>query len=352
MFDYQTLPLFDGHNDLLSRLAAGKCSLSEVKNGYSSGHIDLPRARKGGFAGGFFAIFVEENSENLSDILAEMQNPPYHLVMPAKLDQEAALPLARQQLAEYHRLCQAGLITPCTDIKTLQETLFAPDTLASVLHMEGVEAIDRGFRVLEELYQAGLRSLSLTWSRNNDFASGAPFAFPSSPDHGAGLTDLGRALVKSCNEMGIMLDVSHLNEKGFDDLAQCSSKPIVATHSNAHAMTPHARNLTNRQLGTIRDSDGLVGLNFATAMLRADGKMSADTDYTPLLRHLDYLLEYLGENRVAFGSDFDGATIPNAIKDCAGIAKLRSVLVAHGYGQELLEKLFYQNWLRILRQIL
>ncbi len=197
-----------------------------------------------------------------------------------------------------------------------------------------------------------MRSLSLTWSRDNDFASGAPFAYPAQPDHGGGLTDLGIALVKTCNQMGIMLDVAHLNEKGFDDLTKHSNKPIVATHSNAHALTPHARNLTNRQLDIIRDSDGLVGVNFATAMLREDGKMCAETDFTPLLRHLEYLLEYLGENRVALGSDFDGATIPEAIKDCAGIADLRFILRQSGYSEELLEKLFYQNWLRILQHSL
>ena len=348
----QTPPLFDGHNDLLSRLAAEKCSLTDIQNGYDSGHIDLPRARQGGFGGGFFAIFTEGCAEKITDALTAMQRPPYHLPMPPKLAQAEALPLAIRQLAEFQRLARAGLVTPCTDVQTLEAAIGNPETLAAVLHMEGVEAIDRDFHALEVFYQAGLRSLSLTWSRNNEFASGAPFAFPSSPDHGAGLTAAGIALVKMCNQIGIMLDVSHLNEKGFDDLARYSSKPIVATHSNAHFLTPHARNLTNRQLDIILESDGLVGVNFATAMLREDGKMSAETGFDPLLRHLDYLLEYLGEDRVAFGSDFDGATIPHVIKDCGGIADLRAVLRQSGYNDMLLVKLFYQNWVRILRGIL
>ena len=344
-------PLFDGHNDLLSRLVAGKCRQSDILHGYSDGHVDLPRAQKGGFGGGFFAIFTEDPEEEVANVLTAMQNPPYHLPMPSPLPHRESLPQAMQQLEEFQNLARAGVITLCTNSEDLETYLFAPDTLAAVLHIEGIEAIDRDFRSLEVFYQAGLRSLSLTWSRDNDFASGAPFAFPSSPDHGEGLSDLGIALVKACDQMGIMLDVAHLNEKGFDDLARYSTNPIVATHSNAHALTPHARNLTNRQLDIIRDSDGLIGVNFATAMLRPDGKMSPETDFTPLLAHLEYLLEYVGENRVAFGSDFDGATIPNVIKDCAGVEDLRQKLKAEGYNEELLAKIFYQNWTRILRQV-
>ncbi|NQY82603.1 MAG: membrane dipeptidase, partial [Alphaproteobacteria bacterium] len=205
------------------------------------------------------------------------------------------------------------------------------------------------FHTLEVFYAAGLRSLGLTWSRHNRFGFGVPFAYPATPDFGGSLSDLGKVLVQACDTLGIMLDVSHLNEKGFDDLARLSHKPIVATHSNSHALTPHARNLTDRQLDIIRDSDGLVGLNFATAMLRPDGCMNPKTDFDPVLRHLDYLLEYLGEDRVGFGSDFDGTTIPNVIGDCAGVLHLSDILLQHGIGGTLLLKLYHQNWLRILR---
>ena len=118
----------------------------------------------------FFAIFVEDDRANMAHTLARMKEPPYHLPLPEKVAQKTALPLAMRQFSEYSRLAHAGLITPCRTIAALKHALFASDTLACVLHMEGVEAIDRDFHVLEVFYQAGLRSLSLTWSRNNDFA--------------------------------------------------------------------------------------------------------------------------------------------------------------------------------------
>jgi membrane dipeptidase len=132
--------------------------------------------------------------------------------------------------------------------------------------------------MLDLLYAAGLRSLGIVWSRPNAFGHGVPFKFPSSPDTGPGLTEAGRELVRACNERRILIDLSHLNEKGFWDVAGLSTAPLVATHSNAHSVCPHARNLTDRQLDAIRESGGMVGLNFATAFLRPDGSMNADTD--------------------------------------------------------------------------
>jgi membrane dipeptidase len=148
-----------------------------------------------------------------------------------------------------------------------------------------------------------------------------------------------------------MLDVSHLNEAGFDDVAALTDAPIVATHSNAWAVCPHARNLTDRQLDAIRESDGMVGINFAAAFLRPDGRMDADVPLDIMMRHLDHLIGRLGEDRVGFGSDFDGATIPQEIADCAGLPALRQAMINHGIGGELMEKLCHRNWMRVLDKI-
>src|SRR5690606_476421 len=120
-------------------------------------------------------------------------------------------------------------------------------------------------------------SLGPVWSRDNAFAHGVPFAYPSSPDTGPGLTDAGKELVRACNRMGILIDLSHMTEKGFFDVARVSDQPLVATHSNVHAITPSARNLTDRQLDAVRDSKGVVGLNYAVSFLREDGQERADT---------------------------------------------------------------------------
>ena len=188
------------------------------------------------------------------------------------------------------------------------------------------------------------------WSRPNAFGEGVPFQFPRSPDTGPGLTAAGKALVKACNQLGIMLDLSHLNEKGFWDVAKISTAPLVATHSNAHALCASTRNLTDKQLAAIKESDGMVGLNFAVSFLREDGTDNPDTPLETMVRHVDYLVERVGIDRVGFGSDFDGATIPQEIGDVAGLQKLINALRKSGYAEASLRKIAHENWLRVLRK--
>ena len=164
-----------------------------------------------------------------------------------------------------------GRLRVCRNAGDIDSSL-ADGALAAVLHIEGAECIDADFELLDVLYQAGLRSLGPVWSRPNIFGHGVPFRLPSSPDTGPGLTDLGKALIGACNALRIMIDLSHLNERGFWDVAAISKAPLVASHSNAHAISPHSRNLTDRQLAAIRETGGLVGVNFATAFLRPDGR--------------------------------------------------------------------------------
>ena len=224
----------------------------------------------------------------------------------------------------------------------------AEGKFAAVLHMEGCEAISAGLDELEVFYAAGLRSLGPVWSRNNIFGHGVPFAYPKSPDTGPGLTNAGRALIRECNRFGILIDLSHITEQGFWDVAEISDQPLIASHSNAHALTPVARNLTDRPLDAIRERNGLVGLNLAVAMLRPDGRDKADTPLSDMIRHVDYLVGRLGVEGVALGSDFDGALIPRAIGSAAGLQNLVTALRGAGYSEEDLAKICRENWLRVL----
>ena len=156
--------------------------------------------------------------------------------------------------------------------------------------------------------------------------------------------------MRACNEKRILVDLSHITEKGFWDVAALSTAPLVATHSNVHAPTQAPRNLTADQLRAIRDSDGMVGLNFAAGFLRADGQMRADTPIDDMVRHLDGLIEALGETRVGMGSDFDGALVPADIGDASGLPRLFEALERHGYDAPLLEKLAHGNWLSLLER--
>ena len=199
---------------------------------------------------------------------------------------------------------------------------FETGVLAAILHFEGAEAIDTDLDALEVFYRAGLRSLGIVWSRPNAFGHGVPFRFPSSPDTGPGLTDAGFRLVDGCNELGILLDLSHLNERGFWDVAQRTAAPLVVTHAAAHAICPSSRNLTDYQLDAIRESDGMVGLNFEVSAVRPDSYDEPDTPLAVLVRQIDYLVERMGIDHVGFGSDFDGATMPREIGDISGVPKL------------------------------
>ena len=220
---------------------------------------------------------------------------------------------------------------------------------AILLHIEGAEAIGPDLSELSDLYKQGLRSLGPVWSRPNIFGHGVPFAFPSSPDTGPGLTPAGFDLIRAANRLGILIDLSHLNERGFWDVARTSTAPLVATHTCVHALCPSARNLTDRQLDAIRDSDGLVGLNLCVNDLRPDAHRNADTGLDTVVRHFAYLVDRLGIDRVALGSDFDGATIPAAIGDASGLPHLIDALRTHGFDDASLNKIGHENWLRLLR---
>lgn len=349
-----TLPILDGHNDALLRLyLAGPQGRSAFLAGGEQGHIDLPRARAGGLAGGFFAIYVPPDPATPLDDEPEITFTAdgYEVRMAPAIDRAYAQPVALAIAAGLFRLAaeSRGQISVVRSVDELEHCL-RDGVLATILHLEGAEAIDPELHALEVLYQAGLRSLGPVWSRPNLFGHGVPFRFPRSPDTGPGLSEAGHELVRACNRLGIMIDLSHLNEQGFWDVAALSDAPLVATHCNAHALCPTTRNLTDRQLDAIKESDGLVGVAFDVSMLRADGDLNVDTPLEDVVRHVDYLAERLGIERVGLGSDFDGATMPRDLADAGMLPNLVAELRRHGYDDAALRKIAHENWLRVLHQ--
>jgi membrane dipeptidase len=340
--------VFDGHNDVLLRLwnheRDGNDPIAEFFNGTDVGHIDAPRARAGGLAGGICAIYVPSGDLVFAD---PDKNGNYVTPLAAPLERLPSLGIATEMAAIALRLDQAGAWRLCRTVKDIRQAM-ADGIFAAVMHMEGCEAIGADLAALEVFYAAGLRSLGPVWSRHNVFGHGVPFAFPMSPDTAPGLTDAGFALVRECNRLGILIDLAHITEKGFWDVAKTTEQPLVASHSNAHALTPVARNLTDRQLDAIRESRGLVGVNYATAMLRPDGRSEGDTPLSDIVRHINYLVNRVGIDCVGLGSDFDGATIPDEIGDASGNQRLIAALKDVGYGDADLTKLASENWLRIL----
>jgi membrane dipeptidase len=348
------IPVFDGHNDVLLKLRFSEPDEERSFFARSDlGHIDLPRAREGSFGGGFFACYVpnpdddgwtEESALTLTESGYEVADaPPLDPVYARRTADELVEVLFRLEAESGDQL---RVVRTAREI----ETCLSEGVLAAILHFEGAENLGPDPGALQDLYEVGLRSLGLVWSRPNAYAHGVPFRFPSTPDTGSGLTDAGKDLVRECNRLGVLLDLSHLNERGCWDAAGRTEAALVATHSNAHALCPASRNLTDRQLDAIRDSDGMVGVNFAVAFLREDGAEEKDTPIEDVVRHVDYLAERVGVERVGFGSDFDGAKVPRGIGDASGLPKLLDALRERGYDDAALKKLAHENWVRILRE--
>lgn len=315
--------IVDGHNDLVSRLWRG----AEIR------HVRLDDAPGANFAGGFFALYVPS---------PQPPNPTgarYALPLPQPIPRDEAARVA-DELHEVFLSLPVQLATSPDD--------FQPGRVAAILHLEGAEPLAADLSDLEAWHARGLRSMGLVWSRANAFAEGVPFRFPSTPDTGPGLTAAGRELVRACNDLGIVVDLSHLNEAGFWDVAQLSSQPLVATHSNVHALCASSRNLTDAQLDAVGASGGVVGVNFAVSFVREDGGQVAETPLEDIVRHVEYIAGRIGVEHVAFGSDFDGALVPEALGGIAGLPKLVAALRAGGFDDEAVAKVTHRNWLRVL----
>jgi membrane dipeptidase len=320
-------PVFDGHNDIL----LAERSFADASD---EGHLDLARARAGGFAGGFFAIFTphpdgfEPGGGRRPDIPPE---PP--------VSHEQAIAHTFAGMRTLLDLERAGALR----IARTADDLELRDDVLAVMHIEGAEAVDPELALLPALHAFGLRSLGITWSRPNAFGHGVPFAYPAAPDTGPGLTDAGRALVRSCEELGILVDLAHLNERGFWDVAEITERPLVVTHACSHALVPSARNLTDRQLDAVRDSGGVVGVCFHHE--------DVGPHRTDIARQVDHIARRLGPQHVALGSDFDGCELPEGMRGAQDLPLVLDDLRALGWEEPELRLVAHGNFLRVLRQV-
>jgi len=325
------LTVFDGHNDTLTREDA-----DDFATGREGGHIDLPRARQGGLGGGVFAAFTPTPGDHW-----DAGEPA------APIGQELAAAQVLRTIGRLLKLEREGHVAIARrpgDLDAAREA----GTLAAVAHIEGAEAVDPALLALDVLHAAGLRSLGPVWSRPNAFAHGVPFAYPSAPDTGPGLTPAGTRLVRRCAELGIAVDLSHLNERGFWDVAKLDLAPLIASHSGAHAICPASRNLTDAQLDAIGASGGLVGVVYAVHFIRPDGAEATDTPLEAIAAHVRHVADRIGVEHVALGSDFDGADIPDALGDVAGLPRLLDAIRATGFSDAEMEQIAWANWRRVL----
>lgn len=335
--------IFDGHNDVLSRLWKHPGDPVAHFAG-SAGHVNASACRAGGMAGGFFAIYCPASRAPTQGGVLDHGIAFEPLADP--LEQGSALQAAMGQAGIALQLAAAGQIKIVTRPDQLARAVMG-DALACILHLEGADCIDADLLALDVLHGVGLRSLGPVWSRNNIFGHGVPFAHFQNPDLGPGLTDDGKRLASRCTELGIMLDVSHMTLKGFEDVANIG-QPVVATHSNAWSLCPSSRNLTDAQLQVIAQSGGVAGLNFAPPFLSDEGWKTGRVGLEACIRQLDYMIGHLGEDKVALGSDFDGAGMPDGIASASDLPVLVQAMQDAGYGAELIAKICHENWLDFL----
>ena len=216
---------------------------------------------------------------------------------------------------------------------------------ATLLAIEEGGAIDGSLEALRCLYELGLRAMTLTWSNRNDIADGV-----NEERSGGGLTTFGRKVVQEMNRLGMLVDVSHIAPAGFWDVINTSTKPIIATHSNAKGLCPHPRNLDDKQILAINENDGLIGITYARQFLNNDiNKACIDDVY----RHIDYMLNLMGnDDHVGFGSDFDGTTLPYDMQGVQSYKAIVEYLQSKNYSDSTIEKLTHKNALNLLQKVL
>lgn len=312
--------IFDAHNDLLHRAIKGSVNIL-TRN--SEGHSDIPRLMEGGVSAQVLALFIPTD---------ELPSGPLrytlHLMdifFKAMEESGGKVVLARK----------------AADIKKAKEE----GRLAVILSMEGAEGLEEDLSVLRMLHRLGLRMVGIAWSRRNRAADGV-----TEEGLDEGLTPYGVELVRELNRLGIIIDVSHLAPKGVAQVLKLSNHPVVASHSNAYALCPHYRNLTDAQIKAIAEKGGVIGVNFVPRFLSPRPEKASIDD---VLDHIEYLVRVGGINCVGLGSDFDGFTDPppRGLEDATCFPRIADGLLKRGYSEDQVEKIMGGNFLRVFEEV-
>ncbi len=317
----QAYEIVDLHCDTISCVAAlsgGKDSLKK-----SGGHIDLPRLKAGGALLQAFAIFAP--AQPVEELLPLGDTPE------AVFDASYACFVG--ELAQ-----NEGEIAPVRGFGDIEKNRAAGKISALLTLEDG--AVVRKPQDLDDLYAKGVRMIALTWNFPNSL--GFPNAIPE--DMAKGLTELGREAISRMEALGMVVDVSHLSDGGFWEVARMASKPFVASHSNARALRGHVRNLTDEMLRALADKGGATGLNFYSLFV-GDEKV---TTIEGLLRHALYIRKVAGMEALCLGSDFDGISCDLEFKDYAGYPALLRAFERHFTPREM-DLITHGNALRVLR---
>lgn len=303
----------DGHCDVISKLLVGDGADFVTGNRMDA---SLPMLKKGGVRLQFFAIFIPERYRpfDFGHVLKSVAQYIEHVLsQPEMISVRQRFDLAR---------------------------LVPGERIGALLTLEGVDAVPDDPDAWRILYELGVRSVGLTWNYANWAADGIM------EPRGGGLTRSGKRLVASLNRYRMLIDVSHLSERGFWDVAESSERPFIASHSNVYDICPHPRNLKGNQIDRLIAGGGMIGLTFVPWFLVPEGDRRATA--ASLLRHLDAILARGGRFSVGFGSDFDGFDDPlPGLEHPGKFGTLRELLLKH-YTEEETEDFAERNWVRFL----
>jgi membrane dipeptidase len=311
--------LMDGHCDILNRLVMRRdWDLRYLKRGRQ---WDIPKLRKGGVSLQVCAVFTAE--------YAGTPGLPLH----------RGLEMVELAHAMTHRF--PDTFTLVTESKQINKVRRAGKK-ALVLSIEGAEAIDGSLEILRLYHRLGVRAMGFAWNHPNPLATGCLGR------RRAPLTPLGRQALRLMDELGMVVDVAHLNEGGFWEVVERCRHPFVASHANARALCDHPRNLDDRQLKALARRGGVIGVVFYPPFLRVDGKAAVED----VVRHIDYLVSLIGVDQVGFGSDFEGIhRTPRGLSDVSCYPDLLDALNKRGYRSADLAKIAGENFLRVFSKV-
>ncbi|MCC2256371.1 dipeptidase [Intestinimonas aquisgranensis] len=308
------MDLFDGHCDTIL-----KCYLEGGELRRQTGHLDLERRRGKGRWAQFFATF------------GSPEDMPGRSLWEVFLEEYALFRSEIDANADLVTFCRTGAEA---------EAAFAAGKTAAFLSAEGAELLDCDLEKLRMAHRMGVRIVNITWNHPNALSG----ANAEEPDRG--LSEQGRAFVKTMGELGMLVDVSHLSDPGFWDVMEITHRPVVATHSNSRAVFPHPRNLTDEQFTAIINTNGVAGLNMYA------GFLGDDPDFDTVVSHLEHFLALGGENNVSMGGDWDGITsMPRGMNGIQDMEKLYEHLLRRNYSETLLKKVFYSNLMRVVNEV-
>ncbi|MFO7154910.1 MAG: dipeptidase [Caldicoprobacter oshimai] len=313
---YSQFFVIDGHCDTISKL--DDVNALECPN---NNHVSLSRLYEGRVGIQFFAVWIDP------------------------LSTDKCLHSGLQLIDRYKRMLDtyAAHFHPILRLADAKDALEA-GKIGALLTVEGGDVLEGSLSNLEVLYKAGVRLLTLTWNHSNQIAGAAMDAHSR-----YGLTPFGTEVVKTMNDLGMIVDVSHASEEAFWDVMEISKQPVIASHSNAKAVCPHPRNLDDEQIKAIASKGGVIGINFYPLFL----SKTEDAGIVDIIKHIEYIASLVGTDCIAFGSDFDGIeTLPQGIEGPQSFPIIVEELLKLNYSEEDVHKICHNNFLRVMEKIL